>query len=74
MNPQLIDLAMEANDLTGNQFDLNHKPLAAFLAMFSELIVNELADNIDWRHQVPLTHDGEFRVSKLIKQHFGIEE
>ena len=34
MNEQLIDIAMKVNNQTGNEVDLNHKPLDAFLAKF----------------------------------------
>lgn len=39
MNERMIDFAMEANDQT--KFDLNYKPLGAFLAKFAELIVQD---------------------------------
>jgi hypothetical protein len=41
MNERMIDMAIEANSQTGNEFDLNHKPLDAFLTKFSELIIQE---------------------------------
>ena len=41
MNERLLDLAVEANDQTGNEFDLNYKKLDAFLEKFAELIAEE---------------------------------
>ena len=41
MNEQIVDIAIKANDQTGNEFDLNYKPLDAFLEKFAELIVKE---------------------------------
>jgi hypothetical protein len=43
MNERWIGIAMKAHAQTGNEFDLNHKPLDAFLAKFAELIVQECA-------------------------------
>ena len=41
MNERILELAVEANNQTGNEFDLNHKPLDTFLEKFAELIVRE---------------------------------
>ncbi len=41
MNERILELAVEANNQTGNEFDLNHKPLDTFLKKFAELIVRE---------------------------------
>lgn len=43
MNKRIRELTVEANDQTGNEFDLNHKLLDAFLEKFAELIVEECA-------------------------------
>ena len=43
MNERILELAVEANNQTGNEFDLNHKPLDTFLEKFAELIVRECA-------------------------------
>jgi len=43
------------------------------LAKFAELIVKECA-NIDFRRKVGLTADDHYEISKVIKQHFGVEE
>lgn len=59
MNERLLELAIEANDQTGNEFDLNHKPLDAFLEKFAELIVRECAT---------LAYDGP----NGILEHFGL--
>ena len=42
-------------------------------AKFAELIVKECA-NIDFRRKVGLTADDHYEISKVIKQHFGVEE
>jgi hypothetical protein len=39
---------------------------------FAELIVQECA-SIDFRHKVGLTSDDDFEISKVIKEHFGVE-
>ena len=44
-----------------------------FHKKFAELIVRECA-NIDFRHKVGLSTDDDFEISRLIKQHFGVEE
>ena len=61
MNERIKELTVEANDQTGNKFDLNHKPLDAFLGKFAELIVRECST---------LAFDGP----KGILEHFGVEE
>jgi hypothetical protein len=43
MNGRITELAVKANDQTGNKFDLNYKELDAFLEKFAELIVRECA-------------------------------
>jgi hypothetical protein len=68
MNKRIEKLSIEANSQTGNEFDLNHKPLDAFLAKFAELIVRECADicyNRDYT-------DGS-RYGDEICEHFGVE-
>ena len=42
MNERIVDIAIEANDQTGNEFDLNYKPLDAFLEKFAKLIVEDM--------------------------------
>ena len=41
MNERILELAVEANDQTGNKFDLNYKELDSFLEKFAELIIRE---------------------------------
>jgi hypothetical protein len=67
MNERIVDIAVEANDQTGNEFDLNYKPLDAFLAKFAELIVQEC---------VNVLHDNELwnrHISHALNEHFGVE-
>ena len=70
MNERIQELAVEANDQTGNEFDLNYKKLDAFLEKFAELIVAECIDVVDV--------GGEFvsrpKMVERLKQHFGVEE
>ena len=42
MNERIVDIAIEANNQTGNEFDLNYKPLDAFLEKFAELIQEDM--------------------------------
>ena len=44
-----------------------------FSEKLAELIVKECA-NIDFRRKVGLTADDHYEISKVIKQHFGVEE
>jgi hypothetical protein len=71
MNQRMIDIAIEANGQTGNEFDLNHEPLDAFLTKFAELIVRECGVALN-----PMLRDMVSRgqAYNLIKQHFGVEE
>lgn len=75
MNERIKELTVEANDQTGNKFDLNHKPLDAFLGKFAELIVQECLTFIE-----PMPGSGDIDDLALeaacegIKEHFGVEE
>ena len=69
MDELIQELAMQANDKTGNLFDLNHKELNVFLEKFAELLVLECADIATYHFRRTLG-DG----SKAIKEHFGVEE
>ena len=42
MNERIVDIAIEANSQTGNEFDLNYKTLDAFLEKFAELIQEDM--------------------------------
>jgi hypothetical protein len=68
MSERIEKLSIEANAQTGNEFDLNYKPLDAFLAKFAELIVRETIqtceDHPAWTARM---------ISEQIKEHFGIE-
>ena len=68
MNERLLELAVKANDQTGNEFDLNYKELDAFLAKFAMLIVRECAKRVDYWE----SRQGE-HTDDLLK-HFGVEE
>ena len=69
MNERLLDLAVEANDQTGNEFDLNYKKLDAFLEKFAELIVRECMRVVEDYYMDPCSYADE-----AIKEHFGVEE
>lgn len=59
MNERIKELALEC-----------YSPYTNFdHAKFAELIVNECAKIAD-QH----THDGDWDIAKLIKQHFGVKE
>lgn len=84
MNRLIAELTAEANNQTGNGFDLNHKPLDALLNKFARLIIDEC---IKIGHE---TSNGIFAMSKApgdmfeykshgaedvvdnIKEHFGV--
>jgi len=77
MNELIQELAMQANDETGNLFDLNHKELNVFLEKFAKLIVKDcakIASNADLED----VDGGDSAVlraaSEQIKEHFGVEE
>ena len=79
MNKQIVDIAMKANDQTGNEFDLNHKPLDAFLEKFAELIVRECAEvsvNSQYANTKSEYYEGfnEALVyaGNKIRKHFGV--
>ena len=76
MNERILELAVEANDQTGNKFDLNYKELDSFLEKFAELIVRECIEqasisnghgNNQWDKALTFAADN-------IKKHFGGEE
>jgi len=76
MNERIKELAVEANDQTGNKFDLNYKELDSFLEKFAELIVQECIaqasisnghGNNQWDKALTFAADN-------IKKHFGVEE
>ena len=74
MSKLIEKLTVEANNQTGNEFDLNHKPLDAFLEKFAELIVQECCDvlqNEDIRYSGYGYNQGFLH--KKIKEHFGVE-
>ena len=81
MNEQIVDIAIKANDQTGNEFDLNYKPLDAFLEKFAELIVKECAKlsvtsqyaNIKSEYYEGF-NEALIYAGNKIKDHFGVEE
>lgn len=72
MNDRIDNVAMIANDQTGNEFDLNHKQLDAFLGKFAELIIRECASIADDGYGS--AHFGNGIAGYQLLQHFGIEE
>ena len=74
MNERTLELAVEANDQTGNEFDLNYKELDAFLTKFAELIIEECVAQC-WTVS-EMEHKGNVisECSKRIRKHFGVEE
>ena len=78
MNERIIELAVEANNQTGNEFDLNYKELNTFLEKFAELIVRECMACSTWvgknnTNTVEPMHTAH-AINQRIKQHFGVEE
>jgi hypothetical protein len=45
---------------------------AEWYQKFAELIVRECI-GIDFRHKIGLSSDDDYEVSRVIKQHFGVE-
>lgn len=83
MNERILELAVEANDQTGNKFDLNYKELDSFLEKFAELIVQECigcCDEVDRINQAYIEEycvdpeNGPKECIQVIKAHFGVEE
>ncbi len=80
MNERILELAVEANDQTGNKFDLNYKELDSFLEKFAEFIVKECIGCCEQviSDPVPKSVDtwlnGGSQCIDQIKQHFGVEE
>ncbi len=79
MNERIRELAVEANDQTGNKFDLNYKELDSFLEKFAELIVRECMWKIMVRKDEAI--DNGWRVDEAmsmslsdISEHFGVQE
>ena len=80
MNERTLELAVEANDQTGNKFDLNYKELDSFLEKFAELIVKECIGCCEQVISDPVPEsvdtwlNGGEQCIQEIKQHFGIRE
>lgn len=80
MNERILELAVEANDQTGNKFDLNYKELDSFLEKFAELIVRECIGCCEQVISDPVPEsvdtwlNGGEQCIQEIKQHFGVEE
>ena len=72
MNELIQELAMQANDKTGNLFDLNHKELNVFLEKFAEAIVRDCAEFVQFYYKNH-RHMCE-EIAYDMKQHFGVEE
>jgi len=68
MNERIKELAEQAG------LEYNFDPMLWLkYEKFADLIVKECA-NIDFRRKVGLTADDHYEISKVIKQHFGVEE
>ena len=81
MNERIEELSLEANAQTGNEFDLNHKPLDAFLEKFAELIVRECMQLCKKQslHYAETVNQGSSTSAAevcriIIKEHFGVKE
>ena len=78
MNERILELAVEANDQTGNKFDLNYKELDSFLEKFAELIVRECIGCCEQVISDPVPEsvdtwlNGGEQCIQEIKQHFGL--
>jgi hypothetical protein len=68
MNERIKELAEQA----GYSKDYLEIGLPSNMEKFAELIVKECA-NIDFRRKVGLTADDHYEISKVIKQHFGVD-
>lgn len=66
MNEKIKELAIQSGLPTA--LDYHQKRYEKF----AELIVQECA-SIDFRHEVGLSSDDDFEISKVIKQHFGVK-
>lgn len=74
MNERIRELADEANDQTGNKFDLNYKELDSFLEKFAELIVRECMEQVWYSREDGINGNISEVIKDRIKQHFGVEE
>lgn len=74
MNERTLELAVEANDQTGNKFDLNYKELDSFLEKFAELIVRECMEQVWYSREDGINGNISEVIKDRIKQHFGVEE
>ena len=73
MNERTLELAVEANDQTGNKFDLNYKELDSFLEKFAELIVKECLETIEEMDPHSAMRDID-DIYVTVEKHFGVEE
>jgi hypothetical protein len=71
MNERIIDLANEANEAVGFEFELTEaRKLHELMEKFAELIIQECVGvELYW-----LSEQNREAVAEKIKQHFGIEE
>lgn len=74
MNSRLIELAMQANDQTGNEFDLNYKPLEVFLKTYADAIVRECARIANEKEEGFSAYDPDVSVHWYITNHFQVED
>jgi hypothetical protein len=66
---------MDANNQTGNEFDLNFKTLDAFLDKFAELIIADAINTVEKRFMGDLNRE-DMEVRRCVadlKKHLGVE-
>ncbi len=68
MNELILELAKQA----GLKFPFE-TALSPQELKFAELIIKKCA-GIYFRHKVVLTHDDDYAISKVILEHFGVEQ
>ena len=81
MNDLIAKIAIAANNQTGNAFDLNHKPLDAFMQKFAELLAKECAKVVN-DTEYPYENEADKNVwdtccvwsAEKLKHHFGVQE
>ena len=78
MNELIQELTMQANDETGNLFDLNHKELNVFLEKFAELLVSEfyteMTRQMYWCRVDETNNPNAFKAVEGALKHFGVEK
>lgn len=68
MNEQILELAKQAGLKFPSETAVSPSELK-----FAQLIAQECA-NIDFRAKIGLSHESDYEVSRVIREHFGVEE